>query len=58
MAQALTGKVREVAGDWGGAAVGVEWVEIALVRVPAGIAYALVVGERGFLTRQAFLAMM
>jgi MinD superfamily P-loop ATPase len=32
-------------------------VEIALVQVPVGIAYALVV-EQGFLTRQAFLAMM
>jgi hypothetical protein len=57
MAQALTGMVRELGGDWGGAAVGVEWVEIALVQVPVGVAYVPVV-EQGFLTRQGFLAMM
>ena len=56
MAQALMGKVRELAGDWDVAGVEGEWVGIALAQVPAGIACALVVEQR-FLTRQAFPAM-
>jgi hypothetical protein len=54
MAQALMGKVWELAGDWGVA--GAEWVETALGRGPAGIACVLAAEQR-FHTRQAFLAM-
>jgi hypothetical protein len=55
MAQALMGKVRALAGDWGVVGVEVEWVETAPAQVPVGIACVLAVEQR-FLTRQAFLA--
>ena len=55
MAQALMGKVRELAGDWDVVGVEAEWVETALAQVPVGIACALVVEQR-FPTKQAFLA--
>jgi hypothetical protein len=57
MAQALTGKVRELAGDWGAAVVEAEWVETAPAQVPVRIVCVPVV-EQGFPTRQAFLAMI
>jgi hypothetical protein len=50
MAQALMGKVRELAGAWDVVQVGAEWVETALAQVPVGIACVLVVEQR-FLTR-------
>jgi hypothetical protein len=55
-AQALMGKVRELAGAWDVVGVGAEWVETAPVQVPPGIVFVLLVGQR-FLTRQAFLVM-
>jgi hypothetical protein len=57
MAQALTGKVRELAGDWGAAVIEAEWVATAPAQVPVGIVCVPVV-EQGFPTRQAFLAMI
>jgi hypothetical protein len=56
MAQALTGKVQELVGDWGGAEVEAEWMGIAREQVPVGIACVPVAGQKS-LTRRAFLAM-
>ena len=55
MAQALMVKDQEQVEEWG-LAQGGGWVETVLGQVPAGIAFALAVGQ-GFRIKQAFLVM-
>jgi hypothetical protein len=57
MAQALMGKVRELAGDWDVVEVGGEWVGTVPAQVPREVAYVPVV-ERRLITKQVFLVMM